>query len=401
MPLKFVFASDSFKGTISSSRISELLTIAAKEYFPDCETVSVPIADGGEGTVDSLIEALNGERRTITVHNPLMEDISATYGVYTTVQNGAPVKGAIIEMNAASGITLIPGDSLNPLHTTTYGTGELISDALDLGCRKFTIAIGGSATNDGGIGAMRALGVRFLRQDGSEIGTKSSDNGYYGGTGADLIDIASIDVSGLNPVIKDAEITVLCDVDNPLTGPDGATFTFGRQKCSVSLDADITNEILSDLESGMTNYASVLEKSFNIAVDSVPGVGAAGGLGAALCYILGAKLSSGIETVLDLIKFNQKLKGADLCITGEGRLDWQSSHGKTISGIAAHCRESKVPVIAIVGCTGEGFEDAFDIGLADIIVTSNDVPLEKALMNAEDYYIKAARAFFGALAAGK
>ena len=397
--MKFVFASDSFKGTISSARTAELLTMAARETFPDCETVSVPIADGGEGTVDAVIEALSGQRRSVQVHDALMGELTASYGIYPLSQGGVAGSGAIIEMSAASGITLIPEDALNPLHTSTYGTGELIRDALDYGCRRITIAIGGSATNDGGIGAIRALGGRFLGADGRELGCRTSDDSteYYGGTGADLINIASIDLSGLHPAIQETEITVLCDVDNPLTGPDGATFTFGRQKCSPGMDPDELNETLSLLENGMNNYARVLGKTFGIDANSVPGVGAAGGLGAALCYMLGAVLSSGIETILRMIDFDAHLTGADLCITGEGRLDWQSVHGKTISGIAAHCSQQQIPLVAIVGCTGEGFEDAYQIGIRQIIRTSEGLPLEEAIANAEECYLRTARAFFTGL----
>lgn len=396
--MKFVFASDSFKGTLSSARIGQLLTIVAKEAFPDCEIASIPIADGGEGTVDSVINALGGWHRTIRVHNALMEEISASYGVYPMMHEGVlPVNGAVIEMSAASGITLIPGDQLNPLYTTTYGTGELIRDALDQGCRRITIAIGGSATNDGGIGALRALGVRFLDKDGTELGVPGPEVKHAGGTGADLAAIDTIDISGLHPAIKDTEITVLCDVDNPLTGPDGATFTFGRQKCSPDMDPDELNETLSSLEAGMVNYAAVLGKTFSIDANSVPGVGAAGGLGASLCYVLGASLSSGIETILQLIDFDSHLEGADLCITGEGRLDWQSTHGKTISGIARHCQDHNVPLAAIVGSLGEGYEGAYEIGISRIVKTSEGVSIEKAMMNAEEYYLRAARGFFATL----
>lgn len=396
--MKFVFASDSFKGTLSSARIGQLLTIVANETFPGCTIASIPIADGGEGTVDAVINALNGWHRSVRVHNALMEEIPASYGVYPMSHEGVlPVNGAIIEMSAASGITLIPGDHLNPLNTTTFGTGELIRDALDQGCRRITIAIGGSATNDGGIGALRALGARFLDKDGNELGVSGSDGVHAGGTGADLAWIDTIDITGLHPAIKDTEITVLCDVDNPLTGPDGATFTFGRQKCSPDMDPDELNETLSSLEAGMNNYARVLSKTFNIDVNSVPGVGAAGGLGASLCYVLGASLSSGIDTILQLINFDSYLNGADLCITGEGRLDWQSTHGKTISGIARHCTSHKVPLVAIVGSVGEGFEGAYEIGINHIVKTSEGVSLEKAMMNAEEYYLRAARAFFATL----
>lgn len=397
--MKFLFASDSFKGTVSSARIAELLTLAAHEYIPDCETVGIAIADGGEGTVNAVLHSTGGALRTIIVHNPLMENVEASYGIYT-LEDGIH-KGAIIEMSAASGITLIPGEKLNPLYTTTYGTGELIKDALNQGCTSIAIAIGGSATDDGGIGALRALGARFLDSDGAEIGFDSEGHDL-GGCGKDLARICSIDVSQLIPEAGEAHFTVLCDVDNLLTGPDGATFTFGRQKCSETLSDDEINDILSELESGMCNYAQILNTVFHADPNSIPGTGAAGGLGAALSIILGAEMNSGIETVLRLINFDRLLKGVDLCITGEGRLDWQSSHGKTINGIANHCRRLEIPLVAIVGCTGEGFEDAYEIGISQIIRTSDKAPtLEDSIAEADRYYLETARDFFKAYASNQ
>ena len=225
--MKLLFASDSFKGTLSSEQIIRLLTETAEKIFPGCETSGVPIADGGEGTVDAVIAVTKGSLRKVKVHGPLMEETEASYGVF----HG---DSAIIEMASASGLPMVPTEKRNPLNTTTYGTGELIKDALDQGYRKLSIAIGGSATNDGGMGAMRALGVRFLDVDGAELS----------GCGADLEKVAKIDMSGLHPAIAEAEITVMCDVNNPLTGPDGATYTFGKQKGG-------TPEILDRLEAGM------------------------------------------------------------------------------------------------------------------------------------------------------
>ena len=396
--MKFVFASDSFTGTLSSSRIAELLTTAAHEYFPDCETVGVTVADGSYGTVDAVIETLGGEKRTVSVHNPFMEKINASYGLYPiTEPDGSSATGAILEMSAASGITLVPGDRLNPENTTTFGTGELIRDALEQGCRTITIAIGGSATNDAGIGALRALGVKFLDQDGMELGLEGENNPHPGGTGADLAKIASIDMSGLCPRIRDTEITVLCNVDNPLTGPDGAVFTFGKQKCSPDMDTDYRNEIISGLEAGMINYAKVLKDTFGIDPNSIPGAGAAGGLGATLSIALGAELSLGSESILQIIDIDSYLKGADLCITGEGKLDWQSFHGKTVAGIAHHCRVNNVPLVAIVGTTGEGFEGAYELGIKLILKTAGDGPVEKSMMNPEEYYLRTARSYFEAL----
>ncbi len=369
--MRFLFASDSFKGTLSSEQIIRLLDDAARRVFPGCETMGVPIADGGEGTVDAVIAVTKGEMRTVKVCGPLMEEAQASYGVF----HG---DSAVIEMAAASGLPMVPTEKRNPLNTTTYGTGELIKDALDAGYRKLSIAIGGSATNDGGMGAMRALGIRFLDADGKELE----------GKGSDLAKVADIDVSGLHPAVAESEITVMCDVNNPLTGPDGATYTFGKQKGG-------TPEILDELEAGMKQYASVIEKKLGMDVDKIPGAGAAGGLGAALCVFLKATLKSGIETVLDLIDFDKLLDGTDLVITGEGRIDWQSAFGKVPSGIGMRCKAKGVPAAAIVGGMGDGAEKIYEFGVESIIPTINGaMDIEEALTRAEELYANAAERLF-------
>ncbi len=369
--MKLLFASDSFKGTLSSERIIELLTESANKIFPGCETVGVPIADGGEGTVDAVISVTKGQRKSVVVHGPLMEEVTASYGVFHE-------DNAIIEMAAASGLPMVPGDKRNPLHTTTYGTGELIKDALDSGYRKISIAIGGSATNDGGMGAMRALGIRFLDSNGQELE----------GTGSDLVNVVDIDISSIHSAVSEAEFTVMCDVNNPLTGPDGATFTFGKQKGG-------TPEILEELEHGMKNYASVIQKKLGIDVDKIAGSGAAGGLGAALCVFLQAELKSGIETVLDLIDFDTLLEGTDLVITGEGRIDWQSAFGKVPSGIGMRCKKMNVPAVALVGGMGDGAEKIYEFGVDSMISTINGaMDIEEALERAEELYSGAADRLF-------
>ena len=366
--MKLLFASDSFKGTLSSERIIELLTESANKIFPGCETVGVPIADGGEGTVDAVISVTKGQRKSVVVHGPLMEEVTASYGEFHE-------DNAII---AASGLPMVPGDKRNPLHTTTYGTGELIKDALDSGYRKISIAIGGSATNDGGMGAMRALGIRFLDSNGQELE----------GTGSDLVNVVDIDISSIHSAVSEAEFTVMCDVNNPLTGPDGATFTFGKQKGG-------TPEILEELEHGMKNYASVIQKKLGIDVDKIAGSGAAGGLGAALCVFLQAELKSGIETVLDLIDFDTLLEGTDLVITGEGRIDWQSAFGKVPSGIGMRCKKMNVPAVALVGGMGDGAEKIYEFGVDSMISTINGaMDIEEALERAEELYSGAADRLF-------
>ncbi len=375
--MRFLFASDSFKGTLSSETIIELLTETAEKIIPGCETAGVPIADGGEGTVDAVITVTKGEKRVLTVHGPLMEETESSYGIFGG-------DSAIIEMAAASGLPMVPPEKRNPLNTTTYGTGELIRDALEQGYRKISIAIGGSATNDGGMGAMRALGVRFLDKEGKEL------EGY----GRDLAEVADIDTTGICPAVAEASFTVMCDVNNPLTGPEGAAYTFGKQKGG-------TPEILDELEAGMKNYAAVVLKKTGMDVDQIPGAGAAGGLGAALCVFLRATLKSGIETVLDLMDFDGLLEGVDLVVTGEGRIDWQSAFGKVPSGIGQRCRAKGIPAVALVGGMGDGAEKIYDFGVESILPTINGaMDIEEALERARELYVNAAERMFRLIRVG-
>ena len=376
--MKFLFASDSFKGTLSSRRTAELLTRAAQEIFPDCECRCLEVADGGEGTTEAVLSAAGGRRMEAMVCGPLWERRKACYAALDG-------RRAVMEMAAASGLPLVPAELRDPRNTTSYGTGELIRDALDKGFRDLSIAIGGSATNDGGIGCMRALGVRFLDEDGNELS----------GCGGDLIKIRSIDRSGMDPRLRDTHVTVMCDVTNPLCGENGATRTFGKQKGG-------TPEILDELEAGMENYRELLRREFGIDMDEEPGAGAAGGLGAALLSFLRAELRSGIETVLDLIEFDKKLEGVSLVVTGEGRADWQSAFGKVMQGVGRRCLRQGVPAVAIVGSLGDGAEQIFDYGIESMITTVNGVmPLEEALERAEELYLGAARRLFRMLRAAR
>ena len=375
--MKFLFASDSFKGTLSSEQIIRLLTESAKEAFPDCETAGTLIADGGEGTVDAVIAMTKGELIRVPVHGPLMEETTAVYGKINE-------DSAIIEMAAASGLPMVPENLRNPLNTTTCGTGELIRDALDRGFRNISVALGGSATNDGGMGAMSALGVKFLDKDGNVLD----------GKGSDLEKVASVDVSGLHPAVAETKFTVMCDVNNPLTGPDGATYTFGKQKGG-------TPEILDRLEAGMKSYAKVAGEALGKDIDHIAGAGAAGGMGAALCGFLNAGLKSGIETVLDLIGFDEMLEGVDLVVTGEGRIDWQSAFGKVPSGIGMRCKKKGVPAVAIVGGMGNGAEKIYEFGVESIIPTINGaMDINEALERAEELYKGAADRMFRFLKVG-
>ena len=375
--MKFLFASDSFKGSLSSQKTAELLAKAAREIFPDCQCDSIVVADGGEGTTAAVLAATNGKKLPVQVHGPLCEDITSNYGMLDENR-------AVMEMAAASGLPLVPEEKRDPRYTTSYGTGEMIADALRRGFRDISIAIGGSATNDGGIGCIRALGGKFLDENNQELK----------GCGEDLMKIRKIDLSGLNPLIKECKFTVMCDVTNPLCGKDGATYTFGRQKGA-------TPEIQNDLEAGMCNYRDIIKEQFDLDMDNIPGSGAAGGLGTALMVFLNGTLKSGIETVLDLVDFDEHLKDVDIVVTGEGATDWQSVFGKVMQGVGVHCKKHHIPAVAIVGSMGSGAEDIFDYGIESIITTVNNImPLSDALNHAEELYLGAARRMFRLLKAG-
>jgi glycerate kinase len=370
--MKFLFASDSFKGTLSSQQTVELLAKAARAVFgEDIQYSGVPVADGGEGTTDAVVAAENGSWVETLVHGPLMEPAKARYGRLDEHR-------AVLEMAAASGLPMVPMDQRNPLRTTSYGTGELIRHALDQGFTELSIAIGGSATNDGGMGCVRALGVRFLDAEGRELD----------GRGEDLEKVRSIDVSELDPRIKTTKITVMCDVTNPLCGPNGATWTFGAQKGA-------TPEIQARLEAGMVNYRDLIRRQFDVDPDAIPGAGAAGGLGAALTVFLGGVMKSGIDTVLDLIDFDRRLEGTDLVVTGEGRTDWQSCFGKVMQGVGERARAKGVVAVGLSGSLGRNADQIFDHGIASLMTTVDaPMPLEEALGRAEElYYLGAVRMF--------
>ncbi|MCR5794038.1 MAG: glycerate kinase [Solobacterium sp.] len=369
--MKFLFASDSFKGSLSSEATVRLLDKAAREVFGECETGGVPVADGGEGTVDAVVAAENGSIIKVKVHGPLMEETEAFYGVFDKDK-------AVIEMAAASGLPMVPEEKRDPRYTTTYGTGELILDALERGYRDISIAIGGSATNDGGMGCARALGVKFLDENGAELE----------GFGKDLAAVRKIDTSALDARLKDAKITVMCDVTNPLCGKDGATWTFGRQKGA-------TEEIQTELEAGMCNYRDVIIDGFGINCDEIKGAGAAGGLGAALKVFLGGEMRSGIDTVLDLIRFDERLEGVDIVVTGEGRTDWQSCFGKVMQGVGERAKKKGVPVLGLSGSLGRGAMDICNCGVSSLMTTVNaPMPLSEALERAEELYYEGALRMF-------
>lgn len=369
--MKIVFAPDSFKGTLSADRICELLEEKAKLIFPGCETIGIPVSDGGEGATDVVVSATKGTFCEVTARGPLGEPVCAKYGIFRE-------NHAMIEMAAASGLPLVPRDKLDIRHASTYGTGEMIADALNQGIRKFCIAIGGSATNDGGIGCAAALGVKFLDEKGGELDALP----------VNLHKIASIDMSGLHPQVKESEFVVMCDVTNPLLGETGATYIFGPQKGADEEDKKF-------LEAGMENYAKVLEKTFGKDIASEPGAGAAGGLGAGLLAFVNARLNRGIETILDILNFDQVIAGADLVVTGEGMMDYQSVYGKVPFGVGSAAKKQDIPCIAIVGGMGRDAANIYEYGVDSIITTINGaMSIEKALENAEELFSNAAERMF-------
>ncbi|HWO94982.1 MAG TPA: glycerate kinase [Bacillus sp. (in: firmicutes)] len=324
--MRILIAIDSFKGSISSIGGSKAISLGIKDIYHDAQIVTVPLADGGEGTVEALVQATDGQLIQKEVTGPLTEKVDAVYGI---LGDG---KTAVIEVAAACGLPLVPSDKRNPFVTTTYGVGELICDAIDKGCREFVIGLGGSATNDAGIGMLQALGFSFLNEDNEEVGSG----------GGELQSIRSIDVTGVHPDLKDCTFRVACDVNNPLYGPNGAAYIFGPQKGA-------TTEMVKELDEGLENFSQVVLHGLGMDIHNIVGAGAAGGLGAAFSGFLQANLQSGIQLILDIMEVEEKIKGVDFVITGEGKLDGQTSMGKAPFGIAQLAHKYHVPVIALAG----------------------------------------------------
>lgn len=324
--MKVVVAMDSFKGSISSIEGSEAISLGIKDVYQDAEIRTIPLADGGEGTVEAFIHATGGKRIEKEVRGPLNEKVKAMYGI------SGDGKTAIIEVAAACGLPLVPKEELNPLKATTYGVGELIHDAIERGCRDFIIGLGGSATNDAGVGMLQALGFRFLDGKKQEIGS---------GGGA-LRDIQHLITEQANPLLKECTFQVACDVNNYLYGKNGAAYVFGPQKGA-------TEEEVKILDAGLQHFANKVREQLEIEIHAIEGAGAAGGLGAAFAGFLHAELKSGIELVLNFVNMENYMKDADLVITGEGMLDGQTSMGKAPIGVAKLAEKYDVPVIALAG----------------------------------------------------
>ncbi len=377
--MKLIFAPDSFKESLTALEICEILERVTARHFPDAETICIPVADGGEGTVDALLRAMDGRRIRTQVTGPLFEPEAAQWGL---LSDGVT---AVMEMAQASGLSYVPLPQRDPRRTTSLGTGEMIAEALRQGVRKILIGIGGSATNDGGIGMLQALGAVFTDAAGQPVPP----------VGGALASVAKADFSGLLPELRHTEITVICDVTNPLLGENGATWIYGPQKGA-------TPEICEELETGMAHFAQVAAAAAGRDIASFPGAGAAGGLGAALGGVLGAQLRSGIDAVLDAVDFSAKLEGVSLAVTGEGRIDGQSvCFGKVPVGVAKRCAQRGIPTVAIVGGIGEGAEGLFQLCESTIQTTvSGPMSLQAAMSNAPALYEQAADRLFRAIKIG-
>ncbi len=371
--MKFVIAMDSFKDCASSIEIGQAVSKGVRAVFPDAETKVFPIADGGEGTIESLLQGLGGSIQKIEILDPLGNNITSYYGI---LSDGT----AVIEMATASGLELVPIELRNPMYTSTYGTGQLISHALDMGATNFIVGIGGSATNDAGMGMLTALGVKFYDKNGNELR----------GKGEDLIHIYSINIENINPKLKDARIQVACDVNNPLYGSNGAAYIYGPQKGA-------NKETIEFLDRGLQNFAQKTEDTIHKDISQVPGAGAAGGLGAALLAYCGAELISGITIILEYLQIDKDLSDADCVFVGEGKMDWQTCMGKAPSGIANRMKalgKNDTPIIAISGGIKDDPIELHEMGIsAYFSIVPGPINLEDALKkeNALDFVQRQSR----------
>ncbi|MFY4775132.1 glycerate kinase [Metabacillus sp. RGM 3146] len=366
--MKIVIATDSFKGSASSTELSKFIEKGIKKIEPNAMVTKLPLADGGEGTVDALITALKGQFVETTVTGPLGKKVKAKFGIVNK-------DVAVIEMAEASGITLIPGKDRNPFKSTTYGTGELIKAALDYGVNEILIGIGGSATNDAGVGMAQALGVSFQDHEHKEIGFGAESLG----------NIEVIDVSKIDSRIINTKITILSDVTNPLCGVNGASYVYGPQKGASPNDVERLDKIVK-------RFGELLENKFKINILNKKGAGAAGGLGAGLMAFCNAELYSGTDRILDMIDLKEYVKDADLVITGEGMIDFQSIQGKAPLGVAKAAKEFNVPVIAIVGSEGTNVNEVYHHGIDLIIdIINKPMSIEEAIGNVEELTVNAAK----------
>jgi glycerate kinase len=367
--MKIVIAPDSFKESLTAPEVAAQIEAGFREIFPEADYLQLPMADGGEGTVEAMVAATGGKIVPAAVTGPLGEEVDAFYGV---TGDG---KTAVIEMAAASGLALVPVHLRNPLQTTSFGTGELIRHAVDAGLRNIIIGIGGSATNDGGAGMLQALGVHLLGDEGQEIGSG----------GQALEQLEKIDTGGLDPRLRQCRIQVACDVDNPLIGAKGASAVFGPQKGA-------TPAMVAKLDENLARFAGLIARDLQKDVADIPGTGAAGGMGAALLAFLDAELRPGIEIVIEAVGLEASLRGASLVVTGEGRIDRQTIHGKTPVGVARVARRLGIPVIGIAGSLGADASAVYDHGLDAVFsVLGKPCLLAEALAEAAGNVCRTAR----------
>ena len=367
--MKIILAPDSFKGSLSSLEVIEAMEAGIKRALPDADCIRVPMADGGEGTVQSLLDAVGGAWVSCNVKGPAGQRVAASYGML------ADGSTAVIEMAAASGLALVHGNTRNPLQTTSYGTGELIRDALDRGARQLILGLGGSATNDGGTGMAQALGVVFRDEHGQVIREPCA--------GGMLHNIESVDLTGIHPGVGQAQLLVACDVDNPLTGENGAAQVYAPQK---GADADV----VQTLDDNLKHLAGVIKRELGVDVEPLPGAGAAGGMGAGLLAFAGAELQRGIEIISRATSIESHLRSADLLLTGEGRVDFQTAFGKTPAGLARLAGAYGVPVVAIGGGLADDAGEVFRHGIGGLeAAIARDMTLDEALSNSREYIANA------------
>lgn len=355
--MKVVIAIDSLKGSLTSIEAATAIKQGILNVDGNIDIEIKPLADGGEGTVEALVEGMNGEIETISVTGPILEKVDATYGILKDTNT------AIIEMAQASGLPLVPQDLRNPLNTTTYGVGEIIKEAIKKGCRNFIVGIGGSATNDCGIGMLQALGFEFYNKENKLVGLG----------GKELNEIKYIKTDSKLKELDECKFRIACDVNNPLYGENGAAYIYGPQKGA-------TEEIVKELDEGLRNFAKVVKNDLNKDISNIEGVGAAGGLGFGFLGFLNAKLESGIKIILDEIKLEESVKDADIVITGEGRLDNQTAMGKAPIGVAKLAKKHNAKVIAIAGCTTEDAVECNKEGIdAYFSIVNSTMSIEEAM----------------------
>lgn len=355
--MKIVIAPDSFKGSLTANEVGLAIQAGIKKILPESTTVVIPMADGGEGTLQCLIDATNGKIIQAHVKNPVGKEISSSLGI---LGDGVT---CVIEMAMSSGLYLIDGSERNPLHTTTYGFGQLITAGLNQGCRRFILGLGGSATNDGGAGMLQALGFDLLDDQGKSIG--------FGG--GELKRLRSIGTEHVDPRLRESTFIIACDVDNPFVGPNGASYVFGPQKGA-------TPEMVKELDSLLHSFADVIEVTCGISIHDVPGTGAAGGVSGALLAFLNGTLTSGFDIVMRTTQLEEEIRDADLVITGEGQVDYQTAQGKTPCGVAQVAQKYGVPVIVLAGSIGRGIETLYQHGVTAVLsILNQPMSLQEAM----------------------